>query len=520
MAIWYVRPDASHGGTNSGTSYANAWQGWSSIVFASMASGDTLQIYGNHIFSSTVLLNKAGNSLDTPTIFEGIDGAILTFTDGFVQFNQSFVTLKNITIDSIATDTSSVFIGNREGITLEDVVIRTTAKTSSAAIFIQATSSQIANDHVYRRVSIQGSAKIGCQWLCVNGETATIDRMTFDSCDFSNCTQRGLEIRAEPTAAVGTSINSLKVENCVANNCGLIGFDLYQEYTLGGNTGVIRGNNLIVRNNRANFCGYGAARISGFGKTLSDWNIIENNTFDYSLGPTGGINLFYSNDMTIRNNSCQHGRATNDAGSGIIDCNGILVDHFNYRTKVYNNNCSDNIGHPNYLNSGVAIMILDSKDTEIFNNIGNGCSVGLWAATADCLNSFVYNNTFTSCKRFGVRAENLLSGELILTNNIITVSSGDIVHITSAVPSITSVSNLFFGGEYLNFNPSVSDIEEDPKLELFSYFLSSTSPAIAKGTFVSLTQDKNYIMYQNPPSVGAYEYIRKKAIVSNRTMRT
>lgn len=27
MATWYVRPGSSHGGTNAGTSYANAWQG-------------------------------------------------------------------------------------------------------------------------------------------------------------------------------------------------------------------------------------------------------------------------------------------------------------------------------------------------------------------------------------------------------------------------------------------------------------------------------------------------------------
>jgi len=511
MTTWYVRPDASHGGNNNGTSYVNAWQGWSSITFASMSAGDTLEIYGTHVYNSTILLNKAGSNLTIPTIFEGKENAILVFTDGFVQLNQSFVTLKNITIDSRVTDTSSIFMGNREGITLEDVILITTAKSSSAAITIQANSSQIATDHVYRRVSIQGSARTGIQWLCINGETATVNRMTFDSCDFSNCTQRGIEIRAEPTAAVGTSISNLKVENCIANNCGLIGFDLYQEYTLGENNGVIRGNNLIVRRNQANFCGYGASRIAGFGKTLPDWNIIEDNTFDYSLGPTGGINLFYSNDMTIRNNSCQHGRATNDAGSGIIDCNGILIDHFNYRTKVYNNNCSDNIGHPSHLNSGCAFMILDSEDTEIFNNIGNGCSVGLWTATADCLNSFVYNNTLTSCKRFGVRAENLLVGELILTNNIVSVSSGDVVHITSAVASITSTSNLFFGGRYLNFNPSVSDIEKDPNLELFSYFLSTTSPAISAVTYLGNLQDKNSSAFWNPPSIGAYKYIRPRA---------
>lgn len=47
MATWYVRPDDSHGGANDGTSYADAWQGASEIVWASLdGTDDTLYVCG------------------------------------------------------------------------------------------------------------------------------------------------------------------------------------------------------------------------------------------------------------------------------------------------------------------------------------------------------------------------------------------------------------------------------------------------------------------------------------------
>jgi hypothetical protein len=505
MAIWHVRPDASHGGLNSGTSYANAWQGWSSIVFASMAAADTLRIYGRHSYGANILLNKAGVNLSAPTIFEGVDGATIEMTAGFVQLNQSYVLLRDVAIDSTLSDTSSVFMGNRVGITFEDVDIITTVKTSSAAIVVQANAGLVATDHLYRRVRLVGAARTGFQWLCVAGATATVDRMTFDDCDFSNCTQRGIEVRIEPTGAVGSSINNLQVENSRADNCGLIGFDLYQEYTLGAENGVIRGNNLKVRNNRANGCGYGASRLSGFAKSASGWNVIERNEFNYSLGPTGGINLFYSDDMVVRNNSCQHGRATNNAGIGIIDCNGILVDHYNNRTKVYRNNCSDNVGHPNYVNSGCGVMVLESADTEVFSNLADGCSVGLWASTAECTGNNVHNNTFTNCLRFGARIDGLLVGEMNLTNNNITTVGGvDVIHKTSATASIVSSNNNLYGGGHTNFTPSGSDISVDPLLNEF-HRPTKSSPLIGAGTHLGYVRDLDGKQRPNPPSIGAYD---------------
>lgn len=45
---WYVRPSGGSYGTEDGTSYANAWDGFSNIVWASIQPGDTLWVAGSH----------------------------------------------------------------------------------------------------------------------------------------------------------------------------------------------------------------------------------------------------------------------------------------------------------------------------------------------------------------------------------------------------------------------------------------------------------------------------------------
>ncbi len=48
-ATWYVRPSGGSYGTEDGTSYANAWNGFDNIDWANMGSGDTLYVCGTHL---------------------------------------------------------------------------------------------------------------------------------------------------------------------------------------------------------------------------------------------------------------------------------------------------------------------------------------------------------------------------------------------------------------------------------------------------------------------------------------
>lgn len=112
-ATWYVRPGTSFGGTNAGTSYANAWQDWSNVVWASLSAGDTLIACGTFSYTS------AGASFVATVAQSGSAGSILTidgncsasgdlsraviYNNGtrgnFLTTNtQTYITIKNIEI--------------------------------------------------------------------------------------------------------------------------------------------------------------------------------------------------------------------------------------------------------------------------------------------------------------------------------------------------------------------------------------------------------------------------------------
>lgn len=64
MTQWFVRPDASHGGANSGASWDDAWHGLSAVVWgaAGVGPGDTLLICGTH---------RYGHAADASNTVEG-----------------------------------------------------------------------------------------------------------------------------------------------------------------------------------------------------------------------------------------------------------------------------------------------------------------------------------------------------------------------------------------------------------------------------------------------------------------
>jgi len=65
MSNWYVRPAGGTYGNEDGTSYADAWDGFSDITWASVQPGDTLWICGTHIYDMTG--KAAGEKNITPT---------------------------------------------------------------------------------------------------------------------------------------------------------------------------------------------------------------------------------------------------------------------------------------------------------------------------------------------------------------------------------------------------------------------------------------------------------------------
>jgi len=60
-ANWYVRPNGSTYGSANGTSWTNAWSGWSGIIWASVNAGDTIWVAGG-TYTQQLIPNKGGTS--------------------------------------------------------------------------------------------------------------------------------------------------------------------------------------------------------------------------------------------------------------------------------------------------------------------------------------------------------------------------------------------------------------------------------------------------------------------------
>ncbi|MCF6174641.1 MAG: right-handed parallel beta-helix repeat-containing protein [Victivallaceae bacterium] len=59
---YFVRPPLSGGyGAGNGTTYTDAWNGWSNINWGSMGGGDTLYICGDHVYSTYCFIKQSGS---------------------------------------------------------------------------------------------------------------------------------------------------------------------------------------------------------------------------------------------------------------------------------------------------------------------------------------------------------------------------------------------------------------------------------------------------------------------------
>src|SRR5688500_17271540 len=100
MADWFVRPNTSHSGTRNGTSYANAWGGWSEVQWGvgKVTTGDTLYICGAHAYAAVIEPGAAGVTIRGDYVTEA--GSI-TFTGAnYFNLNKSSSTIEALTITS------------------------------------------------------------------------------------------------------------------------------------------------------------------------------------------------------------------------------------------------------------------------------------------------------------------------------------------------------------------------------------------------------------------------------------
>lgn len=526
-AEWYVRASTTPGtyGAENGTSHADAWNGWSDIVWgvSGVSAGDTLYFCGNHAYSSTISLGLSGAASGTETIIDGncpSDPGMVEFSNTAVwNIQRPYFNIRNIT----ASSTNNIFYHN---LTNNIEYDNLTVIGGTTGILFPANVNGTSSNITITNSDFSGQSASSIRWLVLGSNDTVINNIVISDNTFTNVGAGGVELRSDTVSGENAVLSGVTVTDNTFSNCTSICIRV-MDYE---NTAFYGWSRVNIQRNTVDSA-FGAMAVGGFGASDFGDNIIAGNTATNLTGATGGINVFHIEYLDVYDN------VVSSSTTDTIDGNGVLVDHGNNHVRVHHNYFSDLAGKDGIPYSGVGVMVLDSTNVDVYHNVGDGNKQGLWVAgvtfatgTPDIIN--LYNNSFTNNTDSGLyiamSADNVKISALTVKNNILTgdgsgIGLNDLS--TGGGDSIWDNNILYnFSTWYANHASGTSDILADPLLVngtgSFStstdYMLQATSPAIDVGsTTDSLSSDYAGNSIYGQIDIGAYEYQSSNTIDTN-----
>jgi len=234
-------------------------------------------------------------------------------------------------------------------------------------------------------------------------------------------------------------------------------------------------------------------------------NTITHNIMKSIEGQCGGINVGYGT-YTITDNKIV------DVGTYSIDGCGILLDDGVKFTIVTRNYIKNLPGHKVNTNSGAGFMFLQTESTLVYGNIVEGCKYGLYfGSVLSGSFTWAFNNTFIGCVDAGIimgvtpdrTATKALNNIFIGTNEGTNYS----VKVTGGSAWTNENYNYFynFATAPLSHTIGANSTTNNPVLNT-NLVPKNTSPVKESGILVQLKTDFMGSSFNNPPSIGAYEY--------------
>jgi hypothetical protein len=221
---------------------------------------------------------------------------------------------------------------------------------------------------------------------------------------------------------------------------------------------------------------YDYGRDGGGIEFFEEGAVIENNFIAY--------NTFYDNNGTLEHGSNADGIANNDIRNNTFAFNKVV----NCGSAVYINNRGQYKSRVNNL------MIFNNVFIE--TNTKTSTAV-LGQAISDTIKNVIVfrNNIFRLTNGLQVARTSLTSnGQLVYSNNLYQLSGGSITNFVISSTDINLPTGIIWMNT-TNTNPLLWDIR-----------LTSTSPAIKKGTNVGLTTDFEGKTVTSPPDLGIYQF--------------
>lgn len=179
--------------------------------------------------------------------------------------------------------------------------------------------------------------------------------------------------------------------------------------------------------------------------------MVKNSDLSENIGNGGGLVALYSQDGFIQDNECSRMTSL----SNQIDGGGIDIDHGNDNMTVRRNRCQDNDGNATAVNSGYGIMVLDSTNTHVYDNILTGNKIGI-----------SYNPQDSGGPGLGQ--------DNVFTHNIMCGNDRDGAHINqdSTAENSEWYNNVLCGNGRYGF--SVGDADSNQIANYNSYYLNAT----------------------------------------------
>lgn len=522
MADFFVRPDASHGGTNAGTSFANAWQGWAAINWATLVAGSRLYVCGAFTPSSVISVGAHGGALGNPVT---LDFSYATLPGSVVPVTSTHYLW--------CTKSHTNFVGGNGGGLMHAMLVGG-AGGGVSDITVQGLAYSCSGDNValkfaggntevYADILITGNSftspatatnASAVQWFCGTGVLSTFSRLKIQGNTFTdyNASRSILHFRSQTDSTAGTRMADIEVYDNAFLRCDGVccDFELVGTTSAPDNCAGIKIKRNTYTDCTQNVGGFGgAAIVTGFGRsTTSGWglNEISDNNALRIGGAVGFIDLLWGSYDVRRN-------IGDTFNSNTIDANGILFDTGCHDSVAQGNFIKNINGKAGVANSGCGIMFLDGCERcyaygNIFDTMRNGIFFGASVIGAYGAGNYVVNNTFlnVSIEAVHVSSSASLLGSQIVKNNVFT-GTGYKVNDATAITWTGEDYNVFFGFASGNVNHTNGshDSFADPQIDPTTYKPLPGSPCIGTGAWAGYFSDNSGKPFKIPSSIGANE---------------
>lgn len=524
MTDWFVRPDASHGGTGSGADYANAFQGWPNILWGTASNGvgpgDTLYVCGTHSYSANLTMGNhlatAGSRVTIRGDHAQYPGSITLSSGAFLDANKNYTTVTKLPITALNNVTGSNPCISPGGTPLIGLWITDCTLTGGldALIKFRAFNNWGFHDCIIEGNTFNGgvATELGCiQWYVTSAVLSTIKRLTIRNNTFQNNTARAtillrsnyLDVAsAEDVLIYGNKFLDCKgaaVESECKKTVGGVEVGANKGIRIYDNTLINQGLNGILGGGFS-LTGYELSTTPGFGT-----NDIYGNWCSGLHGLTGFCNPMFGTYRIFNN------YAENITTIDIDGC-GVLFDHQCHDSVAFSNEFRDIHGKPtDNFSTGFGILVLDAIRCKAYGNLIVNCLHGVAFGNKQSgtlpsgQSSEIYNNTFVNCAKSGAYlvggADNTAN---IVRNNIFTTTdnTAPAVKVNSAAWTGES-NNCFHGfGASSNHTLHASTVTSNPQLN--GAYRPASTAIVRKGIYLGGRDVYGKPFHKNP-NIGAVE---------------